>query len=331
MADIYLTKIERKTIFTRSLIYVLVLFLIADLTVTGPFYFNFIPWLYLFSCFLSLREVDKTLTGIIGTFTVLIASLVTYGTTVETLLVTANAVIQLVLGMLTSKGIYQFVLEHRLVKYLRPRIKVILITVLMVFFIVAMVTLSFVEGDVFTYIKSKKTLAKYIEKTYDVEYTVKEVIFNRQYIGRYAYVVEIDKETLELLPSLVGTFKDINQEERLETLNTEIKDSSKKELDKILKTVKEDINVELTLVYKYTKVGVKPDALHLEITVVASDTDETYEEISKIINEVLKLKYEVTDVSLMLNKTSIHITKDNLWLITPEYIKGGFNIEDLDE
>ena len=331
MADIYLTKIERKTIFTRSLIYVLVLFLIADLTVTGPFYFNFIPWLYLFSCFLSLREVDKTLTGIIGTFTVLIASLVTYGTTVETLLVTANAVIQLVLGMLTSKGIYQFVLEHRLVKYLRPRIKVILITVLMVFFIVAMVTLSFVEGDVFTYIKSKKTLAKYIEKTYDVEYTVKEVIFNRQYIGRYAYVVEIDKETLELLPSLVGTFKDINQEERLETLNTEIKYSSKKELDKILKTVKEDINVELTLVYKYTKVGVKPDALHLEITVVASDTDETYEEISKIINEVLKLKYEVTDVSLMLNKTSIHITKDNLWLITPEYIKGGFNIEDLDE
>ncbi len=331
MADIYLTKIERKTIFTRSLIYVLVLFLIADLTVTGPFYFNFIPWLFLFSCFISLRDVDKTLTGIIGTFTVLIASLVTYGLTVETLLVTANAVIQLVLGMLTSKGIYQFVLEHRLVKYLRPRIKVILIIVLMVFFVVAMATLSFIEGDVFSYLKSKNNLYKYIEKTYNTEYTVKDTIFNRQYIGRYAYVVEIENETIQLLPSLIGTFKDINQQERLEALNTEIRNSSKKEIQKIIEDINIESEVTVEFEYKYAKVGVKPDVLLLEVSLIADDTPATYDKIAKILNELLKLKYDVTDVSLMLNGRSIHIIKDNLGLITPEYISGGFNIEDLDE
>ena len=40
MSEIYLTKIERKTIFTRALIFVLVMCIISDLTVTGPFWFN---------------------------------------------------------------------------------------------------------------------------------------------------------------------------------------------------------------------------------------------------------------------------------------------------
>lgn len=331
MADVYLTKIERKTIFTRSLIYVLVLFLIADLTVTGPFYFNFIPWLFLFSCFISLRDVDKTLTGIIGTFTVLVASLCTYGTTVETLLVTANAVIQLVLGMLTSKGLYQFVLEHRLVKYLRMRIKIILCIVLVVFFIVAMATLSFIEGDIFTYLKSKKNLTKYIEKTYNTEFIVKEVIYNRQYIGGYAYIVEIEDEDIQLLPSLLGTFKDINQQERLDKINVELKNNTEKEIEKIIASINGTIELDVTLEYKYTMVGIKPDALYLNVKAIATPTKEVYNKISKVINDILKLNKDITDVSLTINELSIHITKDKLMLITPEYIIGGFEIEDLDE
>lgn len=329
MADIYLTKIERKTIFTRSLIYVLVLFLIADLTVTGPFYFNFIPWLFLFSCFISLREVDKTLTGIIGTFTVFMASLVTKGMGAETLLTTANAVVQLILGMLTSKGIYQFILEHRLVKYIRPRAKVILIVILMIIFATSYATLSFMEGDIFTYLKSKKNLDNYIERTYDVEYEVKSVIHNRNYIGKYAYIVEMEDETVQFLPSLIGTFKDINQEERLNKLNEKILTESKTKIENAVKDMKYITSANIKYEYEYTKVGVNPDALILHIT--ANTEENAYSEISTAINELLNLEYDVNEVVVTLNDTSLYIYKNNFALITPKYIEGGFNIEDLDE
>mgnify|MGYP003294891960 CR=1 FL=1 len=36
MSEVYLTKIERKTIFTKSLIFVLIMFIISDLTHTTP-------------------------------------------------------------------------------------------------------------------------------------------------------------------------------------------------------------------------------------------------------------------------------------------------------
>ena len=329
MGDIYLTKIERKTIFTRSLIYVLVLFLIADLTVTGPFYFNFIPWLYLFSCFISLREVDKTLTGIIGTFTVFMASLITNGMNVETLLITANAVVQIVLGMLTSKGIFQFILEYRLVKYLRRRVKTMLIAILTAFFVIACATLSFMEGDLYTYLKSKKALDKYIQKTYNTEYEIKNAVHNRKYIGKYAFVVEIDGEKVQFLPSYVDTFKDINQTERLDEINKKLSLEVKKDIENVVRDMKYITAENVSLKYEYTKVAVKPDALVL--SVIVNSDENTYNEISTVLNELLKLKCEVSEVIVVLNNASIYISKDNLGLITPEYIEGGFNVEDLDE
>ena len=329
MADIYLTKIERKTIFTRSLIYVLVLFLIADLTVTGPFYFNFIPWLFLFSCFISLREVDNTLTGIIGVFTVFIASLITNGMTLETLLVTSNAVVQIVLGMLTSKGIYQFILEHRLVKYIRPRIKILLIIILLVFFVASCAVLSFIEGDFVTYLKSKNKLEKYIEKTYATEYEIKNVIYNRRYIGKYAYIVEIDGVDVQLLPGVSDTFKDINQEKRLAKQNNEFEAKVQSNIQNIVKDLEYVTAKSVVYRYEYTKVGVNPNELILEIAIKTEE--EIYNEIAYVINELLKLEYPVDKVVVSLNDTSLYISKDNFELITPEYIEGGFNIEDLDE
>lgn len=331
MGDIYLTKIERKTIFTRSLIYVLVLFLVADLTVTGPFYFNFIPWLFLFSCFISLREVDKTLTGIIGTFTVFMASLMTHGMGVETLLVTANAVLQIVLGMLTSKGIFQFILEYRLVKYLRKRVKAILITILTIFFIVSCVTLSFLEGDLFAYLKAKSTVDKYIEKTYGVEYKFKNAIFNRKYIGKYAFVVEIDGEEVQLLPSVIGTFKDLNQQERLDKINEDFKWQTNADIGETVANLTYITGKNVSYKYEYTKVGVKPDALMIEIILDAEDTEAVYNEIATVLNRLLALEHDVHEVVITLNNTSLYISKDNFELITPEYIEGGFKIEDLDE
>ena len=89
--------------------------------------------------------------------------------------------------------------------------------------------------------------------------------------------------------------------------------------------------LEVALEYKYSKVLIKPDALYMNLTVIAESTKEIYNEIAKVTNDILKLNENITDVCITLNETSIHITKEKLMLITPEYIEGGFNIEDLDE
>ena len=128
MSEIYLTKIERKTIFTKSLIFVLIMFVISDLTVTGPFWFNFIPWLYILGTIGSLKKIDSVLMCIIGAFTVFIASLIMGGgLTLDAILSTVIALINLVFGIFTGKLLYEFVLEHRLVKYIKRSRKTIYI------------------------------------------------------------------------------------------------------------------------------------------------------------------------------------------------------------
>ena len=149
MSQIYLTKIERKTIFTKSLIFVLIMFIISDLTVTGPFYFNFIPWMYILGIAGSVKKIDSVLMSVIGTFTVFVASLITQGSFAwSCMLTTAITLLMLVLGIITGKIIYEFILEHRLVKYIKPSKKTIYIISIVAMVIVAFVTVGTYKGNV---------------------------------------------------------------------------------------------------------------------------------------------------------------------------------------
>ena len=172
---------------------------------------------------------------------------------------------------------------------------------------------------------------KYIEKTYGVEYKFKNAIYNRKYIGRYALVVEIDGEIVQLLPSVVGTFKDINQQERLDKINEEFKWQTNADIGEAVANLTYITGKNVSYKYEYTKVGVKPDALMIEVTIDSEDTDVVYNEIATVLNRLLSLEYNVHEVVVTLNNTSLYISKDNFELITPEYIEGGFKIEDLDE
>lgn len=331
MADVYLTKIERKTIFTRALIYVLILFVVSDLTVTGPFFVNFIPVLYILSVLISIRGVDKVLTGIIGTFTVFIASLITNcGLNITTLLETLNAVIQLGLGMLSAHIIHEFVLDHRLVKYIKPKKKALFVVFLVLFTILSLMLSSIVHGDIFTYLKSKSNLEEYVKKVYDVEYEIKKVIYDRNLPGKYAYTVVVDKEEINFVPVLDTAFEDTNWEQRLALKTQEANRELSSKLEELLMdaTVLKANSFELR--YEYTKASIMPDSLILYITL---DTEDkiVYTEIANSVKKILEIKPNITEFNILLNGTNLHIDSKNIDLVTPEYIEGGFNIEDLDE
>lgn len=330
MADIYLTKIERKTIFTRALIYVLVLFVVADLTVTGPFFVNFIPLLYILSILISIRGVDKVLTVIIGTFTVFIASVITNGFNLTTLLYTLNAIVQLGLGMLTSYVIHKFVLAHRLVEYIKPKRKIVLTVLLVLFTILSFTISSTVHGDFITYLKSKTNLKQYVTKVYDVEYEIDKVLYNRNLPGRYSYVVDINGEKVQFVPVLNIAFKDVNQKERLEIRNNNINNDFKLKAEELLKDITLLTKNDIELKYSYTRYGIVPDNLGAYITVNSSN-EKVYLEISNLIINLFEVYPKITEFNIVLNSKSLHILSKDISLVTSEYIKGGFNIEELDK
>lgn len=332
MSQIYLTKIERKTIFTKSLIYVLIMFIVADLTVTGPFWFNFVPWLFLLSVLGTVKGVEKILTCIIGTFTVFVSSVITQGAlNIEAATETAIALVQMVFGALTGKAIFEFVLEHRLVKYLRPRRKVLLIALMIVFTIVSYGLVSSIKGDVFSYVSSKQNLDKYIFETYNMEYDVKKVVYGKEFKGNYAYVVNMDNEEVYFIPVTKTIFKDANQEERLEKINNDLKIKGRDILKNILSNSKEYKILKeenISFVYEYTRVGVTPNDLVMYIE-CEKEEKGIYKELANVINAVANSELGLTKVSLSIENKALNILE--LGKVNEQYIKDGLLVEDLDE
>ena len=334
MSEIYLTKIERKTIFTKSLIFVLVMFIISDMTVTGPFYFNFIPWLYIVGIVGSIKKIDSILMSVIGTFTVFISSIIINGS--FTLSCVINPLISLgllILGIISGKLIYEFILEHRLVKYLKPSKKTIYITLILLMLVVSFVTVALHKGDIVTYIISKNNLESYILDTYNTdEIKIMDTKYSKDVPGKYIYTVKIKEQEVYFVPVTKVTFKDANYLQRLEILNgklaNEMKDITQNVVQKY--PLLKDINI--TYKQEYTKLDVVPSitAMYLSKTYKDINLDKLYEELSLFINEIIKIK-EIDKVVININNNVLQLSKTDLEKLTGQYIKDGFEVEQISE
>lgn len=334
MSQIYLTKIERKTIFTKSLIFVLIMFVISDLTVTGPFYFNFIPWLYILGTVGSIKKIDGVLMGIIGTFTVFIASLITQNGAILSAISTAIiALVLLLLGIFTGKIIHEFVLEHRLVKYIKPSKKVIYTASIVSMVIVSFITVGLYNGNIISYLKSRNNLKEYISQTYKIdEYKITSTNFNRKVKGKYVYKVNIDDQEICFVPITKTVFKDVNMSERLEKLNNKLYSETEEAINtlksnyKLLKAAKVSYKLE------YTNFGVNPDTVVLSIECKQDEEniDMLYHEIENFVGEALKIK-TANRIVITINNESLEILEKDIRKITVEYIKDGFEIEEISE
>lgn len=337
MSDIYLTKIERKTIFTRSLIFVLLTFIISDLTVTGPFYFNFIPWIYFIGIACEIKKIDKILMGVITSFTVLVSTIIVNAAiNMNTLINTVASIVLLAFGIITGRVIREFILEHRLVKYIKPSKKVAYIMIIVLLLVVSFGIVSVKDGNVFEYISSRKKLDNYIQKTYSIrEYKVKEVRYNKNTITKYVYKVDINGVDVEFVPIDSTRFKDINMDERLNILNYELQIDFNEKLEslnmddyKFIQDIKTRIELE------YSKQSILPDRKIIYISL--NGVDYTKENENKIYNELtdyIKKVNEIEDVDriiLELNDNSMEISKDKISDVTSEFLQGGFFIEELD-
>ena len=334
MSEIYLTKMERKTIFTKSLIFVLIMFVISDLTITGPFYFNFIPWLYILGTLGSIKKVDSILMCIISAFTVFIATLLTNGGWNDCVINTLVTIIGLVLGIITGKICYEFILEHRLVKYIKHSKKVMYIIAIVVMFLVSYLIVAVNSGNVVTYLKSKANLDKYIVKTYGVQdYTITEVRHNKEAVGKYMYSVKIGGQEVHFVPVTNEIFKDGNKDTRYITMQHNLENETAGMVLEALKKYSyiQDANIKFKIDYNSFDVNSEVIIMTLEYAKKDNETeslDEVYDEIINCIKE-LQAKKQADKIVIEIDGRVLQLSNKDIENLTVEYIKGGFEIEEI--
>lgn len=337
MKEVYLTKVERKTIFTKSLIYVIIMFIISDLTQVGPFYINFIPWLYILGVIASIKGIDKILTCIIGGFTVFISCTILQKSLDYIVLThTVFALVQIIFGILTGKIIYEFILEHRLVKFIRRSKKTLYIVMIVLLTAVSIGISSMLYGDVFSYFTSKKNLDRYLSNTYNVQdYKIKQVIFNRSIIGKYYYKIEIDSNEMTFVPINNKEFKELNKQDRINKLSDSLNNRYGKIINEMFleNEFSQLDKMDISFKIDYSKISLNPDRIIMSFNVSTDNLNQALEEISSIINEVTNKNIEpkITDLIINVNNKVLNIKLEDGIKVTKEYISQGLNIEDLDE
>lgn len=170
MSDMYLTKVERKTIFTRALVYVLFMFVISDLTITGPFYFNFIPWIFILGLIASKKYITPVMNIFITSFTVFLSSLIVEGKiNLNVILFTVSTIVLVVLGTIVGRGIDYLKQENKLQIFLAKDKKIFMILIITIFTIIAFYVSDYIYSGTYKYIESYINFKNQLEAKYNIK------------------------------------------------------------------------------------------------------------------------------------------------------------------
>lgn len=322
MSDMYLTKVERKTIFTQGLIYVLFTFIISDLTVVGPHWFIVFPWLFILGILGVNKFYHPVLTVVLSTITTAMASLFKYNLSVETLTSTLIATSVVSCGIIVGLCIKDFVLDQRLVKHLSTKKKITNIVVMVVLTISTVVAYSCRYGNIISYAKSRSDVNKYLDKAGIEDYTVEKYQYISGSFNEYVYKLNVldGKITLK-------TGKDItitNFDEWKEHMNQKLKIDSN--------VFKEDFKASLS--YEFSNVTVVPDGIIATITVSNLDVNDEQEiqGFIQALQEVLsykdKLGIGVKRCILGVNKGVETLNSSEFKNINSDYIKRIIMVEE---
>lgn len=322
MSDIYLTKVERKTIFTQGLIYVLFTFVISDLTVTGPESFNYIPWLF----FMGILGVNKfyhpVMTVIITTVTAFLSSLFKFnGLKLDTLYITLIAGFTTLFGIVVGLCIKEFVLEHRLVKHIKIQKKILYIVTIVVLTVFSFGIYALRFGNIVSYLFSRNKIQNYVKDTFNTsEFNITDYEYIAWSIDDYVYKIDTEGKKLEL-----------NVDKEVKLLNYhEIQQELNKELTENINLYVKNSNIQVEAKYEFNGITVVPSGLYLTVRTSALNDDEMSNLVENLeylvqfkdVNSAL-----ITRVILNIDGVVQVIDKDDFNKITVQYLIDGMEME----
>lgn len=308
MKDTYLTKVERRTIFTYGLIYVALVIFISDITITGPCTIVTIPWLFLFGAIGINKLYHPVLTVSMAGVTSLFASLFKYGEfNVKVLTSTLLAIGIISAGICVGSCIRDFVFAHRLVKHMSYKKKISNILCICILTIVACTVHACRYGNIFSYINTKKCLNEYIaSEAPNFEYSIVEAEYVAGSFDEYIYRVKVaDREVI----------LKVNDKVEIENFNARKADLEYELTNNIL-NITELSNLTKTSVkaeYEFDDITLLPNNIVVGITIKDLEKSDTkrVQDIVIAINKVLeyedKYSRKVSSCLLSINKEVIVI------------------------
>ncbi|MBR5228163.1 MAG: hypothetical protein IKV94_05975 [Clostridia bacterium] len=322
MSDIYLTKVERKTIFTQGLIYVLFTFVIADLTVTGPEFFNYIPWLYLMGILGVNKFYRPVMTVIITTVTTFISSLFKFnGLSMDCIYLTIIVGVTTLFGIIVGLCVKEFVLEHRLVKHIKIQKKILYIVTIAILTILSFGIYVFRFGNIFSYIAARGKTQDYVKNKFNTtDYNVIDYEHIPWSIDDYVYKIETDSVEL-----------DLKVEKEVELLNYEqVQQQLNKKLQEKVEVYAKDLAIHLEAKYEFKNITIEPQGVFFTVRSSAIN-NEQMESLSEKLAFLVQFNDERnTSISrIVLNIDGIVqvIAKEDFNKITAEYLIAGMEME----
>lgn len=324
MSDMYLTKVERKTIFTQGLIYVLFTFIISDLTVVGPHVFVVFPWLYLLGILGVNKFYHPVLTVTLSCITTFMANLFRYNLEIQTLTSTAISTLVVVCGIVTGLCIKDFVLEHRLVKYMSWKKKVLNIFLITAITLITLVAYAYQYGNIVSYINAKNEIKTFM-KDFEMDYTIQDYQYVPRTFNEYGYKLKVGEQEITL--KVKNNVSILNFTEWASYLNYNLNSNISQTMD----------NVISNLNYEFKDNELKP--CYIIATITISDIeDKNSEYIKEVVSNIQDtLNYVdgfgigVKKCVLVLGKSVQTLDESEFKNITVSYLLQSLNVENLEE
>lgn len=325
MSDMYLTKVERKTIFTQGLIYVLFTFIISDLTVVGPHVFVVFPWLYVLGVLGVNKFYHPVLTVTLSCITTFMANLFRYNLEIQTLTSTAISTLVVVCGIVTGLCIKDFVLEHRLVKYMSWKKKALNIFLITAITLVTLVAYAYQYGDIVSYIKAKNQIKAFMKDFESIDYAIQDYEYVPRTFDEYVYKLKVEEQDVTL--KVKDDVSVVNFTEWVSYLNYKLNSNITQNMD----------NVISNLNYEFKDNELKPSVIIATITVPSLD-GKNNEFVEKVVSNIQNtLKYvdsfgiRVKKCVLVLEKSVQTLDESEFKNITVDYLLQSLTIENLEE
>lgn len=329
MSDMYLTKVERRSIFTHGLIYVLFTFIISDLTVVGPHLLVLIPWIYILGILGVNKFYHPVLTLTLSCITTFMASLFKYSLGAETLMSTVISTAIVGMGIVTGLCIKDFVLEHRLVKYLSIQKRILNISLIVILTGFSIVGYSYQYGNVIGYTKAKQKVENYV-KTIDTNYEILKYQYTLGTFDEYVYKVSVlGKEvTLNVKEDTVQV---VNFNDWKSYLDNRLSVSMLQDAKIIQSGLKLEASYEFktdTLSPEYIAV-----VIHIDEEEIASkvDAESVAWSAHQVLSFVDELGLEIGKCVLVTGENIQTIKKDDFYTITADYLMQIREIENLED
>lgn len=328
MSDIYLTKVEKKELFFRSLIYIVSIFAISYFSVSGPFLFTLIPWTFLIGIYGRLRYKDPIVTLLVTVITVIYANIASYGFNTFSVINIIIPMIGAFTGNIIGKMLFKLRRSYKLELFIKVNVKNTYKVVSVICTLIVIVMYAYFNGDFVSYAISRINLHSNINEELgeNVDYKITGVKHIAGINFRYEYEINAYDIYIKAVEDK-GKVWYINSENVSSGMCANLKFEILNSIDPDKYNFEYNIAVDA----ESNLSSMLPNAMYININVVEL-AEEEYESLVTFCKEIYKCiqNKNVGGIFLNVAGNSALYSKEELNTLTKDKILASFEVVELD-